>query len=383
MKFGNSIMANKTGVSASQLISDTSVNDISITTQNRFADLGQDDTVSEHENGGDVVFPGEWQKIVNSRKRQKISSSGSENINIDDYKSLSLDDKLAVMYVEISSNKTQMSEIGNKLDTCLKMGDSLKSIENKVDSFEARMTLLEYKSLDIEARSRRHNLLFSGFTESRNENCKTLISLLARETLQIDKDIVIDRAHRLGRFKQGQKRSVIVAFRDYSDVELVLSKANKLKGSEYSINRDFPKEIANARRSLWGEYKDLKRQCPSSKINLVYPAKIVQDGRVVRDCFPNWDNIMSNTRINAPSVSAAQPAQMSTNRSRDVSREPSQQTTTSSTRKSRSPRRRSRQQVRTHAPTRQPSIGPDVETTIKRPWVSTENNSETLNLNTN
>lgn len=44
--------------------------DSSIVTQNRFTELSQVDI----QHGGDDVF-GDWQKVVNSRKRQKVSSS--------------------------------------------------------------------------------------------------------------------------------------------------------------------------------------------------------------------------------------------------------------------------------------------------------------------
>ena len=117
-------------------------------------------------------------------------------------------------------------------------------------AIETRLLLLEYKSVDLEARSRRKNLLFSGFTEERDENCVIQISNFLRESLGIQSEVCIDRADRLGRFKRDQHRQIIIAFRDFSDVQLILSKAYKLKGSKYSINRDYPQEIVNARKSL-------------------------------------------------------------------------------------------------------------------------------------
>ena len=76
----------------------------------------------------------------------------------------------------------------------------------------------------------------------------------------------------------------------------VLSRANKLKGTNFIINRDFPKEIVNARRRLWSEYKRLRSANPDSKTNIVYSPKLVSNGRTVADEFPDWSLIMQASR---------------------------------------------------------------------------------------
>ena len=83
---------------------------------------------------------------------------------------------------------------------------------------------------------------------------------------------------------------------DYRDTVYVLSQANKLKGTNFSINKDFPKEIVNARRQLWSEYKRLRSANPDSKTNIVYSAKLVSNGRTVADEFPDWSLIMQASR---------------------------------------------------------------------------------------
>ena len=73
---------------------------------------------------------------------------------------------------------------------------------NKQMSFnENRLKLLEYKSIDAEARSRRNNLIFRGVGESLNpdsEDCEEKIREILRNDLRLDYDPVIQRAHRLG-----------------------------------------------------------------------------------------------------------------------------------------------------------------------------------------
>ena len=193
-----------------------------LSTQNRFSQLESGDVDNEY--GGGPNPSGEWSKVVNARKRQKMSSSGSgnelEQVCIEKYRTLPLDEKLAVIFCGMSASKTQISEIGSKLDTCLSMKDSINRIENKLETYDSRLLLLEYKSLDLEARSRRRNLLFTGFPENRNENCYGMIKTIINQKLQIHTDVVIDRAHRLGKYKQGLTRGIIVAFRDFADVGL-------------------------------------------------------------------------------------------------------------------------------------------------------------------
>ena len=293
-----------------------------------------------------------------------------------------LDEKLAVILCEMSVSKTQISEIGSKLDTCLSLKDSINRIENKLETYDSRLLLLEYKSLYLEARSRRRNLLFTGFPENRNENCYEMIKTFINQNLEIHTDVVIDRAHRLGKYKQGLTRGIIVAFRDFADVGPILSNENKLKGTEISINRDYPREISNARRSLWSQYKELKRTSPSSTVNIVYPAKLVKDGRVIKDCFPHWGTIMSGNRVNTPDVNNPKRNHENQGKESFTRDSPGTMTSNSTTgshsvnphsHQSRSPRRRRRYRGRAHAPSRsiggQPISSHEVPS-ISRPWTS-------------
>ena len=71
-------------------------------------------------------------------------------------------------------------------------------------------------------------------------------------------------------------------------MELILSNASILKGSCFSINRDYPREIVDARRILFREKRDIKSEKPDSKVTIKYPAKLVVDGLTVKDMFPDW-----------------------------------------------------------------------------------------------
>jgi hypothetical protein len=190
-----------------------------------------------------------------------------------------------------------MNTIGQKVEDCLNIYRQVQNVETKMSEHEFRIKLLEYKSIDLEERSRRNNLIFGGIPESKDENCFQVISDFLQTNLQVEPCPPMSRAHRLGRFKPGTTRPIIVYFLDTRDTEFVLSRANMLRGTNFNINRDFPKEIVAARKSIWPEYKRLRAAHTESKISIVYPAKLVKDGRVIHDAFPQWNLVMQGNRI--------------------------------------------------------------------------------------
>ena len=103
-----------------------------------------------------------------------------------------------------------------------------------------RINLLVYKAIDNESRQRRNNLIFYGITESLNEDPLASLNIFLADRLSLDPDaIYVQRVHRLGRLKSRRPglsghvrhRPLIANFRDYPDVELILSSAKKLKGT--------------------------------------------------------------------------------------------------------------------------------------------------------
>ena len=129
---------------------------------------------------------------------------------------------------------------------------------------------LDYRSIDIEPRSRRNNMILRGISENRGENCFQLVRDFITNHLDLDSsNMYIARAHRLGRpdpRRQSQRRPIIVKFRDFCDTESIKKSVTLLRGTGFSIDYDFPKEIQQARSHLWPMYKELKRNEPNAKI---------------------------------------------------------------------------------------------------------------------
>jgi len=76
-----------------------------------------------------------------------------------------------------------------------------------------------------------------------------------------------------------------------------MQNAPKLYGSRYSVDRDYPKEIASARKRLWEYRKSNYSKRDQAKI--IYPAKLVVNGKCVADEFPDWQEVLGMDRLNA------------------------------------------------------------------------------------
>lgn len=257
-------------------------------------------------------------EVKPASKRQRVSdaSAGSASgagadagsgpsktllLPIEKFRELNVNDKLDRIFVCVQ-------DVLLTNERLLKAEKTVNELRNTTQVNKDRINMLAYKSIDSEARQRRNNLVFWGIPESLSEDCSVVLNDFLATQLHLDPDnIYVQRVHRIGKLKPPQRRGsgpsrprhrpLIAAFRDYPDVELVLSNADKLQGSNFGINRDYPQEIVNARKPLFKEKKELKNQFPSAKLSIQFPAKLIKDGHVIRDMFPNWHNVLKRDRL--------------------------------------------------------------------------------------
>ena len=79
-----------------------------------------------------------------------------------DYDGMTSEQKLSLILSKVSVNESRVYTIQNKLDSILNIKSRVASIENVIKSQHDRLKLLEYRSLDLEARCSRKNLVFKG-----------------------------------------------------------------------------------------------------------------------------------------------------------------------------------------------------------------------------
>ena len=265
---------------------------IEVPTENRFLA----DRVCEMTRDG-------FQIMAGKRRRTNTGQSDSEHRSV--FSLSNGDDKFNIMFDEILRiRKTQDKMYQGMLSfqNCLmNVGEKMTQVIRTTNRNTDMLKTLAYKSIDIEARSRRNNLIFWGLIENRNENCFALIRQFIKNELDLDADkMYLARAHRLGPVKKFvglRKRPLIVNFRDYCDIQSIMANAHLLRGTPFSVDYDHPKEIGAARKLLWDEIKSIKRLKPSAKCQIVYPAKLLVDGKVARDEFPDWSQAMKGSRL--------------------------------------------------------------------------------------
>ena len=156
-----------------------------------------------------------------------------EKMSTHEFKAMSTDEKLVKLFELMTTTNAMNARV-------ISLENNVQNINKHVSTNSDRLKLLEYKSIDSEARNRRNNLVFLGIAETSiddGEESERLIVYFLRDHLQLYTDIVIQRAHRLGQQRRNYwgrtgtqtPRPIIVCFRDYKDVEMIIGAANKLK----------------------------------------------------------------------------------------------------------------------------------------------------------
>ncbi|KAF7650784.1 hypothetical protein LDENG_00120650 [Lucifuga dentata] len=201
-----------------------------------------------------------------SERKKKDSSTDMEDLEMTEVEVSmfrSINNKLELL-VELHK---QMKKMQVSLNFAYEKIDRLES-ENK--SLKVTMDLLTKKTntlakenkktnetiLDIQSRSMRDNLIFSGIPENlSSDDPEALLKDFMISKLKLPPDtvdsITFHHVHRLGDPKSKKPRPVIAKLEHYKHKDLIKRKARELKGSNFGINDQFPKEINNPWKILY------------------------------------------------------------------------------------------------------------------------------------
>jgi DNA-directed RNA polymerase beta subunit len=121
---------------------------------------------------------------------------------------------------------------------------------------------LTKKTIDLENRSRRNNLRIDGVKEKPGETwneCENTVKDIFKNQLKINSEVVVERAHRVGKTKDSKiPRTIVLKLLNYQDKNKILNAVKNLKGTGVFINEDFAKETIESRKTLWEEVKRLR-----------------------------------------------------------------------------------------------------------------------------
>ena len=147
-------------------------------------------------------------------------------------------------------------------------------IEEDIKLIEQKHQLLEEKISELEDRSRRNNLQFSGFTEKAEgaetwEESENLIRDFLEENLEMEsKDKTTERAHRTVSKLNGKKRPITVKFLNYKDKDAVLNQYRQKQLWKENIynNEEYSEPTAELRKQLFQQAKEIRQSGKSAKV---------------------------------------------------------------------------------------------------------------------
>lgn len=119
------------------------------------------------------------------------------------------------------------------------LNKTIVDLQERESSLESQLSHVANMAKDNEQYSRRSNVRISGFDEEQGENCVEKITTFCNEKLNVDiSDKNIDRAHRVGKPREGRSRAIIVRFNSHKDKIAVMRQRRELYSSRYYINED-------------------------------------------------------------------------------------------------------------------------------------------------
>ena len=230
-------------------------------------------------------------------KRKRYNTGNS-------FDQMNSDDKMKTMFEHLMLIEQSQDEIKTLCNRLNSTDMKVKAAEMNIEANTYKIQQLAYRIIELEANNRQDNFLLYNLEDNEtceNELISTLKSFLNNELEISDDEIYIRYARRIGVRDRNSKfrRPVIGTLGHFCEVDIVMQNARKLKGSRYSVDRDYPKEIRDARRKLWPRIKEIRRSQPEARVQLKYPAKIEVNGRIIEDEFPYWAECMKGpaTRV--------------------------------------------------------------------------------------
>ena len=139
----------------------------------------------------------------------------------------------------------------------------ISDLKDKNESQNKDIATLQDRQRIQEDRSRRNNIRVDGIRESQNESWDEtegkMKQILTSHGIDIH-NIAIERAHRIGKSKDGKPRTIVAKFLHFKDKQYVMYNAKKLKNTELFINDDFSKETNDIRKKLSQEMWEKRRE---------------------------------------------------------------------------------------------------------------------------
>ena len=131
-------------------------------------------------------------------------------------------------------------------------------LQSKVEDFESTLEAYKFDPVPVfdrldslEDQSRRNNLRIDGVPETSRETWENTVLEIKKlsRTVGFEQEVKLDRAHRIGNFRTGDRpRTIIARFHNYSDRDFFLRNSFKLRGTRVYINEDLCQASLNKKK---------------------------------------------------------------------------------------------------------------------------------------
>lgn len=198
---------------------------------------------------------------------------------------------LELLHADIKDLKASLEYSQSQIDTLVIENNELKgnvtTLSDQVNQLTTENKLMKEQILDLQCRSMRDNLIFSGIPlpsdNATPDDPEKAIQEFMQSSLKIPPEtankITFHRVHRLTS-KDNKAPPIIAKFEHYKHKELVKSKGKELKGTPYGLNDQFPKEIQERRRALLPIMKQLRQEGKRATLSV---DKLYVNGSLYRD----------------------------------------------------------------------------------------------------
>ncbi|XP_054280298.1 uncharacterized protein LOC128998267 [Macrosteles quadrilineatus] len=120
-------------------------------------------------------------------------------------------------------------------------------LRKQIEDLQQRESVVMSRLVDLEGRSRRNNLIFRGLKWSKEtRNFNEIVRKFCNDVFGSADTIFVNRAHPLG----GSNNAIIAHLPNDADIYYIMSRVRELKGTGYSVHRDYPKEVREKRACL-------------------------------------------------------------------------------------------------------------------------------------
>ena len=216
----------------------------------------------------------------------------------------SMDKKMDKLCDEVNCTftalKSELSELREEVGSLKKENEGLvkenKELKSSVQTLSDKLTAatrdnkqLKETVLDLQARSMRDNLIFTGIPEHADRSpaeAESALRAFLTDKMKIPPDtakhITFHHVHRLGPIRPDNKnpRPIIAKVEHYKHKELIKGYGKELRGTRHGVNDQYPREILERRKVLF----PVRKQFIDSKRKAVISVdKLYVDGQLYRD----------------------------------------------------------------------------------------------------